>query len=209
MSADMKRLSKIFAIIRLAIISNISIVASLYGMDLQGIIDLFEDPLSVNPAELKAGVILPGEKFPIACHETKNISEPLALGEAVDLALCTNPLLRSSWANIKIQSSLLGEAKTAYLPTLLASTSQLDDTTHYTDSTLHGTNMRNTTLYSNINWRLFDFGGRSANKIAALNTLQAALQEHDAAIQKAVSDIIQTYFDAMSARAAYQVKVSN
>ena len=46
----------------------------------------------------------------------KRFLPPARLGEAVDIALCNNPQIKSSWANIKVQAGALGEARAAICP---------------------------------------------------------------------------------------------
>src|SRR5450759_1252892 len=87
----------------------------------------FVDPLRTEPAVVKTGVILPGDTTPIPCSAKKDFSLPLALGEAVDLALCNNPQIRSAWAGIKFQAGAVGEARAAYLPTLTGTVSRTND----------------------------------------------------------------------------------
>jgi len=96
------------------------------------------DPLKTAPPVLSSGVTLPGDAAP-PCPGTASSPHAeagielrlLSLGGAVDLALCANPQLKSSWAAIKIQAAALGEAKAAYLPTATAGLSHVDDRTNY------------------------------------------------------------------------------
>ena len=66
------------------------------------------DPLLATPEVAVTGVALPGDAAPVTCPALKDFATPLALGEAVDLALCNNPQIQSDWANIKIQAAALG-----------------------------------------------------------------------------------------------------
>jgi outer membrane protein len=163
---------------------------------------LFVDPLRANPAALEKGVILPGDRAPISCSVPKDFSRPLALGEAVDIALCNNPQIKSSWANIKIQAGAVGEARAAYLPTVTGTLGQTRDQISYPGSDIPSTNTDRTTFQGAVSWRIFDFGGRAANHRAAESLLTAALASHNATLQKALADVTQAYFDAMTANAA-------
>lgn len=163
----------------------------------------FADPLKSNPKEIKTGVSLPGDHSPVVCQQKVDFSAPLALCDAVDAALCNNPRLKASWANIKIQAGILGEAKSAYLPTLSSAVNSLhskSDSVDYDNSTT------GVTVYSSVGWRLFDFGVRKANRQYAENLLKAAFAGHDAALQKTLTDVIQAYFDAHTARSAYNAR---
>lgn len=162
---------------------------------------LFQDLLHTTPQILEKGVILPGDQAAVACHETKDLLQPLTFDRAVDMALCNNPQLKYSWANIKVQAGALGEARAPYLPTVTGSLNRTHDRTIYPDSKLPTTDLWRTTFQTGISWRIFDFGGRSAGHRAAAHTLAAALNSHNAALQKVLGDAIQAYFDAMTAHA--------
>jgi outer membrane protein len=130
------------------------------------------------------------------------LNTPLALADAVDLALCDSPQVQQTWAAIKQQAGVLGEARAAYLPTLTASVSKLHTETTYPDFPVSNTYQNGHTGSASLNWRLFDFGARAANKHAAEQTLAAALASHDAALQKTISAVIGAYFDAVTAKAS-------
>jgi outer membrane protein len=169
----------------------------------QAVPDILKDPLGVNPDRLKTGAMLPDGSL-VASQDSVDLSQPLALGSAIDVALCNNPQIRSAWASIKIQSGALGEARAAYLPTVKASVSRLATRNSY--SALSGSTDSSQTgnqLYGTLNWRLLDFGGRRAGNKAASQLLVAALAAHDASLQKTMSGVIQAYFDAMTAQSNF------
>ncbi|HIJ89333.1 MAG: TolC family protein [Desulfobulbaceae bacterium] len=168
----------------------------------------FTDPLRTMPEVIEQGVVLPGDSAPIPCSVQKDFSRPLALGEAVDLALCNNPQIRSAWADIKIQAGALGEARAAYLPALTGSLNRTNDRIRYSDSRYPSSNITRNTAQGTLNWRLFDFGGRAANHQAAENLLAAALANHNATLQKALSSVVQAYFEAVTAKAALVAKTA-
>lgn len=167
------------------------------------------DPLRTMPEVVDAGVILPGDADPIPCAVRKDFSTPLALAEAVDLALCNNPQIRSTWTNIKIQAGAVGEARAVYLPALTGSLSRTNDRIRYSDSRYPSSNIDRNTAQAGVTWRLFDFGGRAANHQAAESLLAAALANHNAILQKALAAVIQAYFDAVTARAALTAKTAS
>jgi outer membrane protein len=160
------------------------------------------DPLQVEPRVLSTGAILPGDRAPLGCPVEVDLSRPLALGDAVDLALCNSPQLQQTWAAIKQQASVLGEARAAYFPTLTASVSKLHSETTYPDFAASNSYQNGHTASASLNWRLFDFGARAANRLAAEETLNAALASHDAALQKTIGAVISSFFDAVAAKAA-------
>lgn len=166
----------------------------------------FVDPLQTSPKIMEAGVPLPGDDKPVACPVSKDFSTPLALAEAVDLALCNNPQIKAAWASIKVQAGSIGEARAMYLPTLSATTSFIRTHSAYPGSTVAATTTEGETIYGTLNWRLFDFGGREANRKSANSLLVAAITHHDAILQRTLADVIQAYFDAHTAKATLQAK---
>ncbi|MGK5024519.1 TolC family protein [Janthinobacterium sp. RB2R34] len=165
-------------------------------------------PLSADPLGARAGmarpeVMPPGDGPPPGCEAEALAERPLGVVEVIDLAICHNPQLRMAWAAVKQQAGALGEARAAYLPSLSANVSRLrtDNHTGGPAETVTGN-----TMYSALNWQIYDFGLRAANEHAADSLLQAALASNDAALQKNMADTIQAYFDVQSARAAWQAR---
>lgn len=169
--------------------------------------DIFVDPLSSVPAVVEKGVILPGDKAPIASSVVKDFSHPLTLGDAVDLALCNNPQIKYAWADIKIKASAVGAARAAYLPTVTGSINRANDHVTYPDDDFPSSTTNRTTWQGGLYWRIFDFGDRAANSKNAKNLLTAALATHNAIVQRALSDVIQAYFDAMTAKATLNASI--
>ncbi|WP_310601122.1 TolC family protein [Desulfobulbus sp.] len=169
----------------------------------------FQDPLLTAPDELAAGVALPGDGQPASCPASKDFSTPLALAEAIDLALCNNAQIKAAWADIKMQAANAGVARSAYLPTLSGSASYREDTTRYPDARIKTQRIDNYPLNASFAWRLFDFGGRGANHDAAMLNLVAALAYHNAVLQKTLATVVQDYFNAQVALAVWQAKKLN
>lgn len=169
----------------------------------------YSDPLKTMPSIVEKGVVLPGDSSPISCATQPDLAQPLALGDAVDLALCNNRQIKSTWADIKVRASSLGEAKSAYLPTITATPAWTSDWVEYLSSGRSSTNTNGFTFQASATWRIFDFGGRAANKHAADSFLSAALASHNATLQRALADVIQAYFNAMTAGATLKAKTDN
>lgn len=165
------------------------------------VVDIIEDPLFTNPSVLKSGALLPGDEFPALCPGQTELGRVLTLSDAVDQALCKDPQIKASWAAIKIQAGLVGEARAAYLPTVNGTYSVLRNRTEYLEFPDSNTTQKGHTSYMALNWRLFDFDGRSANRKSANQLLVAALASHDARVQKTLSLVIAGYFDALTASA--------
>lgn len=171
-----------------------------------GVPDLLEDPLWTQPERLKSGATLP-DGMPLPCPAQVDFKRTLALGDAVDVALCNNPQVRIAWAQIKLQAGVLGEARAAYLPTINGSFSRLKNSTTYPQSSGMANSFTiGNQAYGSFNWRLFDFGGRSANRESANQLLASAMAGHDAALQKVLVSVIQAYFDTATGKALYDAR---
>jgi len=153
--------------------------------------------------------LLPGDSEPVACPLGLDRSSPLSLAQAIDLALCNNAQVRAAWANIRVQAAAVGEARAAYWPTLSVNASELNDRTSYPGTRLPTTALTGKTVFGTLDWRLFDFGGRSATYHSAQALLDAAIASRDATIQKALSAVVQAYFEAVTARAAAEDKAQD
>lgn len=171
----------------------------------------FVDPLLTKPTVLEDGRALPGDALIAMCPAPFNPATPLTLLNAIDIALCNNPQIKTAWAAIKIQAAALGEARAAFLPALMGSVSRLKDQTSYPDPRVNipTQTLYNTQIYANLLWRLVDFGGRKANQNAANYLLEAALSENDAAMQRVLQKVVSGYFDAQTAKASWEARVKN
>ena len=165
------------------------------------------DPLRTRPAILDSGPTLPRDATPYPCASAASMDHPLYLAEAIDIALCNSPLVRSAWAAIKVQSAAVGQARAAYLPTVSAGLNRSNDRTVYPGLSVPPTVDVGNSSNLGVSWRLFDFGGRAADRDSAEKLLDAAVASHDAALQKALEMVIGAYFDAQSTQAAYDAKL--
>lgn len=161
----------------------------------------FTDPLFALPDRIVSGTTLPGDAGPVTCPAGINFSTSLDLVKATDVALCNNPRLRATWAAIKLQSAEVGQARAAYLPTLSGNVNFMKTRYEYPGSGAQTTTENGITINATLSWRIFDFGGRTANRKSANSLLIAALALHDAELQKKLAEVIQAYFDAVTAQA--------
>ena len=166
----------------------------------------FRDPLLTAPKELVIGVALPGDSQPVSCPAFKDFSTPLALTEAVDLALCNNTQVRVAWAEIKARVAAVGIARAAYLPSLSGSASYRNDTTRFSDTQIPTQKITAAPVNGLFSWRLLDFGGRGAGHDAAMHGLAAALASHNALLQQTLATVVRSYFDAQVTRATWLAK---
>ncbi len=169
---------------------------------------LLQDPLRTMPdAVTNFSVTLPGDSSPIPRTATADFARPLTLAEAVDLALANNQKVKGAWADIKVQAGALGEAKAAYLPTISGGANWTKDSIHYSNPLYGSTDTNSFTGQATASWRIFDFGGRAANRRSNEQLLTAAFATYDATLQDALSAVIQNYFDAVTAAATLKARI--
>jgi outer membrane protein len=147
--------------------------------------------------------------FVAACEFDDTPKQPLWLVEAVERTLCSNPKSRQAWVSIKAQSAALGAARAAYLPTLSASWQGVRDHA-LTDIEGHPTLGSETTATvrsasANLNWLLYDFGGREAALKNANALLEAARATQDATLLALFSQAAKDYASAQTAIGALDV----
>jgi outer membrane protein TolC len=127
----------------------------------------------------------------------------LSLAAAVDLALCNNPATRSAWAAAREASAALGQARSAWLPSVSATGSEVRTYGDYVDATGQirsgGENTRDAALV--LSWTLYDFGGRGARVRNARGLLDAAADTVSSVSQQTVAGVVQSYYSAVAADA--------
>jgi len=124
----------------------------------------------------------------------------LSLVDVVDLALRNNPATRASWAQARAAASLFGSARGAYYPTVDAFA---DVSRVQSPATLQRSAGKRTEYGPSIdlNYLLFDFGGRSGSVESARQSLFAANLAHNATLQNTVLQAEVAYFTYMATSA--------
>jgi len=129
-----------------------------------------------------------------------DISGPLTLARAIDVALANNPATRTSWLQARAAQANLGSRRSVYYPELDFSLTY--NRTH--QATQGGLNIFNSTTYGPslaLTYLLFDFGGRAAVVEEARQTLIAADFTHNQEIQNVVLRTQQAFFGYLDAKA--------
>ncbi|MFN2635931.1 MAG: TolC family protein [Gemmatimonadaceae bacterium] len=124
----------------------------------------------------------------------------LTLVDVVDIALRNNPATRASWAQARASAALLGSARGAYYPTIGGSATLSRIQSPATGTRAAGQR----TEYgpsANLNYLLFDFGGRSGSVERARQSLFAANLSHNANLQNTVLIAEAAYFTYMATAA--------
>lgn len=124
----------------------------------------------------------------------------LSLVDVVDLALRNNPATRASWAQARAAASLFGSARGAYYPTVNGTA---DISRIQSPATLQRPGGKRTEYGPSIdlNYLLFDFGGRSGSVETARQNLFAANLAHNATLQNTVLQAEVAYFTYMATSA--------
>lgn len=128
-------------------------------------------------------------------------SDPLSLADLVNAALCANPRTREVWANVRVETALVGAARAAYMPTLngIATIGRESDRGGTRPTPLTA-NQRSATL--SLSWLIYDFGGRDAAHENARQLLDAASASQDAAVQSLFLSAVQAYYQLQATQAA-------
>jgi len=133
------------------------------------------------------------------CPEAAAVPAPLQLADAIDIALCRNPLTRQSWARAKVQAAEVGIARSDFYPQVDAAvTLQRSEVEN-----IPGSGGR-TDLDASVavNYLLFDFGGREANVERARQALLAANWTHNSNLQEVLLDAVDAYYQLFATQEA-------
>ncbi len=129
---------------------------------------------------------------------------PLELPILVDIALENNPQTRSSWFAAKSVAAQYGQSLSTYYPQVTAG------------YTLSRTKLKNelfpnTSFYQtaygptlDINWLLYNFGGREAIADAAREALYAANFDYNQTYQDVVLNVMTAYYDLNAANSTLE-----
>jgi TolC family type I secretion outer membrane protein len=129
-------------------------------------------------------------------HDCALPTGAMNLIDVVNSALCNNPQTRSAWANAQVAAGQLGSAQSAYLPSVNGTANISRDR-----SILTGANTTNRNFGLSLNYLLFDFGTRSAQRDAALASLDAANRNQDQAVNAVYLAVVQAYYQYFASQA--------
>ncbi len=137
---------------------------------------------------------------PVIPQDLKTVAQGFGLNDLIDLALRNNPGTRAAWSAARAAAADLGSQRGAYYPTIFAqeSTSRVKGSAVGGQFTFHSTTTNPSVV---LNYLLLDFGGRKAAVEEARQALIAADWTHNAAIQDAVLQVEQAYYQYLNARA--------
>ncbi len=125
-------------------------------------------------------------------------SRMLSLAQALGMALCANPQVRTSWIAIVRASADLGLSKSTYWPQATAAVTRQHSRISGLGPDGSSSNLRATSENLSISWRVFDFGARPARVRAAQAQLRATLASRDAAVREVTLDVMDSYVQAQA-----------
>jgi TolC family type I secretion outer membrane protein len=129
-------------------------------------------------------------------RDCASLAGAMSLIDVVNTALCNNPQTRSAWANAQVAAGQLGSAQSGYLPSVNGTANLSRD-----HSVLTGLNTTNRNFGLSLNYLLFDFGTRSAQRDAALASLDAANRNQDQAVNSVYLAVVQAYYQYFASQA--------
>ena len=150
----------------------------------------------------------PPEAVPESTHKTAPMTLPedilksgrsLSLLDIVDIALRNNPETAAAWAQSRSAAAAYGSQKGEYYPQVgaTAGTGYLHG---YTDNGKTAYNQRNSLAALELNWLIFDFGGREASLDEVREALIAADWSHNAVIQRVILEVEKAYYGYVTAK---------
>ena len=141
-----------------------------------------------------------------ACPAAPSVPDPLRLADAVDLALCNNPLTRESWANAKASAAALGIARGAYLPNITG-TATVEQSRTWNSPVAGNQTLLDATI--TFDYLLFDFGGRDAAVDLARESLLAADWTHNNTLQTVLLGAVQAYYQVYATGEAVEAAAAS
>ena len=160
----------------------------------------FSDPFSV----------LGTRATPADCLNPDIDNKALSLKDLLNIAICNNPTLATSYMQAKSAEASYGKALSAYLPDLDASANikgarnknTSDDDSDWQNSSSMGASLT-------LSWLVYDFGSREADRDIAQKTLEQANFTKNQTLQDTVFNVISAYYSLLSAREALTVAKTN
>ncbi len=155
---------------------------------------------------------LPREELRKQANSNDIFDKDLSLEDLTDIALKNNPKTRVMWLNAKAKASLVGQAEAGYYPDLTlnvgANRTKIRQPSIYQGSSYTSWyNSYGPTL--EMNWLLFDFGKRSAQKEVAKQALYASNFEYNQTMQDVLLDVQTSYYNLVSAQASYKASLQD
>lgn len=131
--------------------------------------------------------------------------EILTLEEAVRIALDNQPRIRAAQERVKAQQAVVGQAKSAYYPSITFSNA-------YRSSLVSGTTSTSQDAFdffssaSNVNWTIYDFGRREGIVREAKDTLDSRRFAERTSVDDVILNVIRLYYRSIAVKALVRVR---
>jgi outer membrane protein len=122
--------------------------------------------------------------------------ESWSLANLIDIGLRNNLQTRSAWQSARAAAAAVGTAESSLYPTVSGTVTGAK--TRGTFGNIFSYNYSSLDLAANLNYLLFDFGGRIAEIERVRRALEAANWMHNSAIQDVILNIQQAYYQYIS-----------
>ncbi|MCQ2914711.1 MAG: TolC family protein [Alphaproteobacteria bacterium] len=124
--------------------------------------------------------------------------QTLSLSDVINLTLCRNPKSKQTYFAAMAAAADLGAAKSGYYPKL-----DFDADVNVRSTKVDSGNYDNSStgrVGLSLNWLLYDFGARSANKKSTMYALDAAMRTHSDSLQDLIFEAASAYFKIFESR---------
>ena len=151
-----------------------------------------------------AGLDLYGvyDKAPQGCTKV-NLQGEVSLPDLMQVAVCNNPSLSAEYMLLKSKEAALGASKGQYLPSITL-TGEGDFTEHRVESPRDTTRNEPYSAAANVQWLIYDFGGRSSQVGQNKALLSATNHAYNAALQELILQVNNAYLSTLSAQASLE-----
>jgi outer membrane protein TolC len=140
-----------------------------------------------------------GDLRPAAVCGAAAPNGPITLAHAVERALCANPATRAAWLGARQRATELGQAYSAYLPSV-----SISGSVSRNGASALPHDFTAWQLGLDAQYLLYDFGGRAAQRDAAEALLAAARASQDASVRTVYLQTVTAYFNLLAAQGAVQ-----
>ena len=156
-----------------------------------------EDPPSAKPEIL----------FKISASKAaqESAGKVLTIEQAVRIALDNQPRIRAAQERVKAQQAVVGQAKSAYYPSITFNNA-------YRSSLVSGTTSTSQDAFdffssaSNFNWTIYDFGRREGIVQEARDTLDSRRFAERTSVDDAILNVMRLYYRSLAVKALVRVR---
>ncbi len=140
------------------------------------------------------------DKVPVC--QKPDLSKEITLLDAMEIAVCESPTLKSSYLSTQVSASSYGQSLANYLPSINGSGSLSQNSTKV-DGDGHS-DLTDTSAQVSLNWLLLDFGGRSSTADKFKSYLSSAYYSYDNTLQTTLYNVAESYYNVLSAEEKYE-----